>query len=482
MRRQIAYGAARGLPWGVSEFSYNTRDLEFTYQYSNFGVPGLGLKRGLGENAVVAPYATALATMVDPAASVRNFARLAGVGARGRFGFYEALDYTPSRLPADTTVAIVRAYMAHHQGMTIVAIADALLDGAMRARFHDEPIVQATELLLQEGMPRDVAAVRPWAADAKSDARVRDTEPPGGRRLTTAHAASPATHLLSNGSYAVMLTAAGSGCSRWRDLTVTRWREDATCDDWGSYIFLRDVGSGDVWSAGFQPTGAEPDDYEVVFNEDRAEFTRHDGTLTTAMEVIVSAKDDAEVRRVSITNSGNRMREIDVTSYAELVLAPQEDDVAHPAFMKLFVATEYLAEQGTILATRRRRAPTEPEIWAAHLAIVDGDAAGKPQVATDRARFLGRGHDVHRPIAVVDGRPYPTRSAPCWIRSSRCAAVCVSPRARSCASPSGRWLQHPDRRCRPGRQAPRRRRIRAGGDTGMDPSASAVAPSWYRSG
>jgi cyclic beta-1,2-glucan synthetase len=405
VRRQIAYGAARGLPWGVSESAYNTRDLEFTYQYSNFGVPGLGLKRGLGENAVVAPYATALATMVDPTASVRNFARLAGVGARGRYGFYEALDYTPSRLPADTTVAIVCAYMAHHQGMTIVAIADALLDGAMRARFHAEPIVQATELLLQEGTPRDVAAVRPWAADAKSDARIRDTEQLGGRRLTTAQAASPATHLLSNGSYAVMLTAAGSGCSRWRDLAVTRWREDATCDDWGSYIFLRDVGSGDVWSAGFQPTGAEPDAYEVVFNEDRAEFTRHDGTLTTAMEVIVSTEDDAEVRRVSITNSGNRMREIDVTSYAELVLAPQEDDVAHPAFMKLFVATEYLAEQGTILATRRRRAPTEPEIWAAHLAIVDGDAAGKPQVATDRARFLGRGHDVHRPIAVVDGRP-----------------------------------------------------------------------------
>jgi cyclic beta-1,2-glucan synthetase len=405
VRRQIAYGGTRGLPWGVSESAYNVRDLEFTYQYSNFGVPGLGLKRGLGENAVVAPYATALAAMVDPAAATRNFARLASVGAYGRYGFYEALDYTPSRLPEDARVAIVRAFMAHHQGMTIVAIGDALLDGAMRERFHAEPMIQATELLLQEATPRDVDVVRPWAADGASDARARHIGSHGGRRLTTAHTASLASHLLSNGSYAVMLTAAGSGYSRWRNMAVTRWREDATCDDWGSYVFLRDVRSGDVWSAGYQPCGVEPDAYDVVFNEDRAELTRRDGALTTSLEVLVSAEDDAEVRRVSIANSGSRAREIDVTSYAELVLARQEDDVAHPAFMKMFVATEYLADQGTILATRRRRAPHEQEIWAAHLAIVDGAAVGKPEIETDRARFLGRGHGVHRPIAVLDGRP-----------------------------------------------------------------------------
>ncbi|MGA3000310.1 MAG: glucoamylase family protein [Acetobacteraceae bacterium] len=404
VRRQIAYGGALGLPWGVSESAYNARDLEFTYQYSNFGVPGLGLKRGLGENAVVAPYATALATMVDPRAATRNFARLEGIGARGRYGFYEALDYTPSRLPEGESVAIVRAYMAHHQGMTIVAIADALQDGAMRARFHAEPMVKATELLLQERTPRDVAVVRPWAADAKSDARVREMGPQGGRRLTTAHTAAPTTHLLSNGRYAVMLTAAGSGYSRWRGLAVTRWREDPTCDDWGSFVFLRDVHSGDVWSAGFQPSGVEPDHYEVAFNEDRAEYSRRDRTLTTTMDVLVSAEDDAEVRRVSIANDGDRVREIDVTSYAELVLGLQADDVAHPAFMKLFVATEYLADPGVVLATRRRRSPTDQEIWAAHLAIVDGELVGKPEVETDRARFLGRGHGVHTPISVLDSR------------------------------------------------------------------------------
>ena len=409
VRRQIDYAESRGCPWGISESAYNARDLEFTYQYSNFGIPGLGLKRGLSENLVVAPYATALAAMVDPRAAAANLACLAGAGAQGRYGFYEAMDYTPIRVPEGESVAIVRAFMAHHQGMTIIAIADALMDGAMRTRFHAEPIIQATELLLQERMPRDVAVVRPWAAEVNSAAKMRDIVSSPGRRYVTAHQPTPVTHLLSNGRFATMLTSAGSGYSRWGDFAITRWREDATCDDFGSYVFLRDVDSGEVWSAGFQPSGAEPDDYTVTFNEDRAEFVRRDKTLTTMMEILVSAEDDAEVRRISITNTGIRVRELEITSYAELALASQADDIAHPAFSKLFVETEYLADVGAILATRRRRAPTEPEIWAAHLAVVDGDGAsgqvwGRPGIETDRARFLGRGQDIRTPIAMSDGR------------------------------------------------------------------------------
>jgi cyclic beta-1,2-glucan synthetase len=299
----------------------------------------------------------------------------------------------------------VRAFMAHHQGMTIVAIADALLDGAMRARFHAEPIIQATELLLQERTPRDISVARPWAAAERSAATVREIEPASVRRFASAHDATPATHLLSNGRYAVMLTSAGSGYSRWRDLAITRWWEDPTCDDWGSYVFVRDIQSGAVWSAGFQPSGAEPDEYDVAFLEGRAEIVRRDGTLTTSLEVLVSAEDDAEVRRVSISNSGASGREIEVTSYAELVLAAQGADLAHPAFSKLFVETEYLANGGAILATRRRRAPSDPEVWAAHLAVVDGEVVGKPEIETDRARFLGRGRGARSALAVIDGRP-----------------------------------------------------------------------------
>ncbi len=405
VRRQIAYGAELDVPWGVSESAYNVRDLELTYQYSNFGIPGLGLKRGLGENAVIAPYATALAAMVDPGAAARNFARLTAAGALGRYGFFEALDYTPARLPEGKKLAMVRAFMAHHQGMSVVAIANALLDGRMRARFHAEPIVQATDLLLQERTPRDVAVAHPRAEEVKTAATVRELDLPAVRRIGSPHDATPQAHLLSNGRYTVMLTAAGSGYSRWGDVGITRWREDATRDDWGSYVFLRDVQSGAVWSAGYQPCGVEPERYDVMFTEDRAELVRHDGTLTTILDVMVSPADNAEVRRVSVANGGSRAREIDLTSYAELALAPPGADAAHPAFSKLFVQTEYLAREGVLLATRRRRSSGEPEIWAAHLAVVEGESVGETEIETDRARFLGRGREVRTPMAVMDGLP-----------------------------------------------------------------------------
>ncbi|MFZ5720147.1 MAG: GH36-type glycosyl hydrolase domain-containing protein [Pseudomonadota bacterium] len=403
VRRQIDFGRSHGGPWGVSEAAYNSRDVEFTYQYSNFGVPGLGLKRGLADNFVVAPYATALAAMVDPHAAVRNFHALDALGARGRYGFYESIDFTPSRVPEGERGAIVRTFMAHHQGMSIVAIANALFDGLMRARFHAEPVVQATELLLQERVPRDIIQTPPSVAES---ATARAALVGGGDwRTASPWSATPDTQMLSNGRYSVMLTAAGSGYSSWRGIAVTRWREDATCDDWGSYIFLRDVGSGEVWSATVQPVGAAADSQSVIFNEHRAEFARQDGPIATALEIVVSAEDDAEVRRVTVSNSGVRAREIEVTSYAELALAPPAADIAHPAFSKLFVETEHLAGSGALVATRRRRSPDEREIWAAHIAVVDGETVGHREFETDRARFIGRGADVRSPIAVVDGRP-----------------------------------------------------------------------------
>jgi cyclic beta-1,2-glucan synthetase len=405
VRRQIKYGGELGVPWGISESAFNARDLELTYQYSNFGVPGLGLKRGLSEDAVIAPYATALAAMVDPEAAAQNFSRLLLAGGLGHFGWYEALDYTPSRVPETEKVAVVRAYMAHHQGMTLVAIADALNHAAMRARFHAEPIIQATELLLQERAPRDVGVARPRAEEVQAEANVREIVPPTVRRFRSPHDLIPRTHLLSNGNYTVMITAAGSGFSRWRELAVTRWHEDVTRDSWGSYIFIRDVHTAKVWSAGFQPAGVEADSYEVEFSEDRAAIVRRDGTLTTTLEVVVSPEDDAEVRRVSITNSGSRVRELELTSYAEIVLATAASDTAHPAFSKMFVQTEFDVEVGALLATRRLRSPTDATIWAAHLAVAEGESVGEIQFETDRARFLGRGRDVRDAVSAIDGRP-----------------------------------------------------------------------------
>ena len=301
---------------------------------------------------------------------MRNFARLADAGGCGRYGWYEALDYTPGRIPEGKSVAVVRAYMAHHQGMSLVAIANTLRGGSMRTRFHANPIVQATELLLQERPPRDVAVKWVRAEEVSQTTLVRELVPPMLRRFGSPHDRVPRSHLLSNGRYAVMITAAGSGYSRWGNLAVSRWREDVTCDPWGSYVYLRDVESGYLWSAGYHPSGAKPDSYEVTFSEDRAEIARRDGTLTTTLDIVVSPEEDGDVRRVSISNLGALPREVELTSYAEVVLAAASDDTAHPAFSKLFVQTEFVPELGALLATRRRRAPDEPEVWAAHLAVV----------------------------------------------------------------------------------------------------------------
>ncbi|MCQ8130157.1 GH36-type glycosyl hydrolase domain-containing protein, partial [Methylomonas rivi] len=402
VKRQIEYGRARGVPWGVSESAFNGRDLSMTYQYSAFGVPGLGMKRGLGEELVIAPYATALAAMYLPHAAVENFASLERQGALGRFGFFEALDFTPIRLAEGQKVAMVRCYMAHHQGMSLVAFANVVHDGIMRHRFHRAALIQSADLLLQERIPHGADTETLPLLQALSD--VKDTVQPPVRRVPTPMSAVPSSHLLANGRYSVMITAAGAGYSLWRNLAVTRWREDVTLDAWGSFLYLRDVENGDVWSAGYQPTAVRPEQYDVVFVEDRARITRSDGAIVTTLEIVVSPEDDAEIRRLSLTNNGMREREIEVTSYAEIVLAPMPADIAHPAFSNLFIHTEYLPQTRALLAHRRQRAAGDAQLWAAHV-LADRQTGDGLQYETDRARFIGRGQNLRAPIAVMDGRP-----------------------------------------------------------------------------
>ncbi len=399
VERQISYANALGIPWGISESAFNARDIEFTYQYSNFGVPGLGLKRDLSSNTVIAPYATGLAAMVAPCPAAQNYLRLEQQGGRGEYGFYEALDYTPSRLRKGQAVAVVHAYFAHHQGMTIVAIFNAVKNGGTRDRFHAEPMVRATELLLQERASRNVPITQARSEATAAIAGIREEAAPVARVLVSPGSGSPVTHLLSNGQYNVMLTAAGGGYSTWNGLAITRWREDSVRDDWGSFIYLRDVKAGRVWSVGHMPVAAVADSYEVHFAEDKAEFMRKDGNFTTTMECVVSPEDNAEARRLTLSNNGLSAREIEFTSYTELVLASQAADIAHPAFSKMFVETEYVAEHQALLATRRRRSPGEKEIWVAQFVLLQGQVIGALEFETDRSRFIGTGNDARSPDA-----------------------------------------------------------------------------------
>jgi cellobiose phosphorylase len=400
VERQIAWGRQRGLPWGVSESGYNTFDASLNYQYHAFGVPGLGLKRGLAEDSVVAPYASALALLVAPEAACANLQRLAGDGMVGRFGFFEAVDYTPSRLVRGQSSVVVRSFMAHHQGMTLLALDGLLHDRPMQRRFESDPQVQSTLLLLQERMPRrsNLQLIETRHADVSvfGDASVASVQVPLG-----AHTPTPEVQLLSNGRYHVMLTSAGGGSSRWKDLAVTRWREDSTCDGWGSFIYLRDVASGEFWSAAYQPSGKRADHYEALFSEGRAEFRRLDHDIESYMEIVVSPEDDIEIRRLRLSNRSATARTLEISSYTEVVLATAAADQMHSAFSNLFVQTEVVAARRAILCTRRPRSRDEATPWMFHLLASNGAHINDISFETDRMRFIGRGRSVAAPRAMI---------------------------------------------------------------------------------
>ena len=407
--RQVEYGRERRVPWGISESGCNAMDTAFNYLYRGaFGVPGLGFKRGLGDELVIAPYATAMAAIVEPVAACANLQQLAALGAAGEYGFYEAVDYTPMRVPRGQSKAVVRSFMTHHQGMSLLAIEQALGHSRTQHHFASDLGVQATLMLLHERVPKDVMPAMTEAAMEPSAPRpVSSTTETPLRLYTDALTPAPEVQLLSNGSYHVMVTQAGGGYSRYKDLAVTRWREDATRDDWGSFAYLRDVDSGEFWSTSFQPTGRKATDYQAIFSEGRAEFRRRDAGIDTHTEIAVSPEDAIELRRIRIKNTTRRTRTIEVTSYCEVVLMTPAADIESPAFGKLFVQTEIVDGLPALLANRRPRAENDQSPWMFHLMAVHaprGEGNVSPVThETDRARFIGRGGTLKAPAAMFGG-------------------------------------------------------------------------------
>jgi cyclic beta-1,2-glucan synthetase len=400
--RQIEYGHQLGVSWGVSESGYNVLDAQFNYQYRAFGVPGLGLKRGLGDDVVIAPYATALALMVAPDAACRNLQRLTATGAAGRFGLYEAIDHTQARVPRGQSSVVIQSYMAHHQGMSLLSLASVLLGQPMQRRFESDPQFKATTLLLQERIPKTATEYLPTPGLPSEDsaALIAETKL---RIFTDPDRPRPSVQLLSNGRYHVMVSSAGGGYSRCGDLSVTRWREDMTSDNWGMFCYLRDVASGEFWSSAHQPTLRHPDLYEAIFSDARAEFRVRERDFDSHTEIVVSPEDDIELRRVRITNRARVRRTIELTSYGEVVLAPAIADAAHRAFSNLFVQTELLEPLQAILCTRRARSSKEVVPWMCHLLAAHGVDIDAISYETDRARFIGRGRNVAHPAAMDDG-------------------------------------------------------------------------------
>jgi cyclic beta-1,2-glucan synthetase len=398
--RHIDYGKQRGVPWGISESGFNAVNATSNYLYRAFGVPGLGLNRNLAEDLVVAPYATAMALMVEPEAACLNLQRLAADGAVGGFGFYEAIDFTATRLPRNSSSVLVRSFMSHHQAMSFLAFSHLLHDQPMQRRFAADPLFQATLLLLQERIPKPVASYFQMSQSSSVTAASSRSEVLT-RVFNSPKTPAPQVQLLSNGRYHLMLTQSGGGYSRWKDIAVTRWREDSTCDNWGLFSYVYDVKTGAFWSTSYQPTTGSVENFRAIFSETHVEFTRSDAEIDTHTEVVVSPEDDIELRRSRVYNRSKISRTIEFTSYAEVVLAPQADDQAQPAFSNLFVETELLPQQHAILAMRRPRSEQQSSSWMCHKLNVYSEKSYALSFETDRSRFVGRGCTPAMPYAMT---------------------------------------------------------------------------------
>ena len=398
VRRQMQYAKQLGLPWGISEAAFNARDQRMNYQYSNFGVPSLGLQRGLSRNAVIAPYASILASQYLPAEANANLKRLRALGALGEYGFYDSIDFTPSRLPEGKKWAVVKNYYAHHHGMSILAVNNVVFDGRMRDRFHSDPVIEAAELLLQEKAPREIPLLHaktanPMRSDSGGfeDAPLRIIKEPLGKSRTSV--------LLANNDYSVMLTANGSGYSRWKTMDITRFRPDPTEDQQGSFLFLRDISSGRWWSATGEPTRVAEEETMAIFSDEKAEFQKTVDGIRSNLECIIASEATGEGRRIELFNATNKDRIIEVTSYNELALAEGKAYGAHPVFSQMFIETDIADNGATVFARRRKRDPMDEEIHFAHFVTDGSGAMRRCEAETDRRVFIGRGRSIRRPAA-----------------------------------------------------------------------------------
>ena len=396
---QISYGQSKHVPWGISESSFHYFDANQIYQYRAFGVPGLGYKRGLGEDLVITPYASLLALPFAPQSVLQNLERFKKMDMVGLYGLYEAADFTAERLGTGQDYAVVRTYMAHHQGMILLALCNTLCKDSMIRRFHSDPQIETVRLLLQEQTPirapierlhpKEIGVIHPIHPTVSLEAwEVRPNAP------------HPQVHFLSNGSYSLLITATGSGYSRWREVALTRWRADATLDNYGTWIYIKDRDTNQLWSAGFQPT-AQPSPQEVKFHPHTVEFLRNDGELSTHTQIAIAPNADAEIRLVTLTNHSASPRDLELVSFGEVILSPQAADQRHPAYNKLFIESEFLANDNILLFRRRPRSAEEKSVYLAHIVVGNQEHFELAGYETDRDRFIGRGHTQRTPAALI---------------------------------------------------------------------------------
>ncbi|MCH7411627.1 hypothetical protein MM239_19735 [Belliella sp. DSM 111904] len=404
---QKKYGHSRGFPWGSSESAYYFLNIDLHYQYRTFGVPGLGLKRGLADEYVVAPYASILSLMVEISDPIKNLQEVEVAGGLGMFGFYDAIDYTTSHLTEGTAYKVVKTYMVHHHGMSLIALENVLNEASVRKSFHADPRIKSCELLLQERIPKGTPIKEPHPIDAELEPSTKSSD-----QYVAEHAgikeldlSPPRLHTLSNGSFSTVITHAGTGFAKTHGIILNSWKTDPTVDPLGMFFYVKDIKSGEFWSAMHQPVKCKPDRYDTWFHNGKVICSRVDNWIETTSEICVSPDHPIELRKLTLTNYSDRKRVLEITSYAEVMLNGLTHHNTHPAFSKLFIETEYLEDNHAIIAKRRSRSKEESPMYLIHTFACSNQIHVVKPVGfeTERSNFIGRGRSLSNPLALSDG-------------------------------------------------------------------------------
>lgn len=403
VEQQIAYGREKSVPWGISEAGFYRFDASQNYQYRAFGVPGLGFKRGLADDLVISPYASLMAISYAPHAVIRNIEQLIHYKMVGLYGVYESIDFTADRLHLDEKSVIVSEYMAHHQGMILMAMANYFHEDIMVQRMHSDPRIQSVELILQEQVPHSIPVQDPYGEDVNGTQRLIVAPVEIVPWQVPVQTPIPQMHLLSNGSYNVLISNMGGGYSSWHGIDLTRWQPDGVLDSWGTWIYIQEMNGdnakeSDLWSACHQPIPGNAEDMQVTYFAHMAVFHRMENGIDTNTEITVAPDDPVEIRRMHLHNNSDLFRTLRMTSYGEVILGSQTADSRHPAFNKLFIESEFVENLDLQIFSRRPRSEQDTTVFMGHMLIAKGSQSAVQHEA-DRNNFIGRDRSMRNPIA-----------------------------------------------------------------------------------
>ena len=399
---QKEYAKKLDIPWGISESAFNLKDLNNNYQYKAFGIPWLGLKRGLADEMVISSYGSILAITEDPKGVVENLKRLEKQGMYNKYGFYESIDFTPNRVEKSKKYANVKTYMAHHQALILLAINNLINNNILQKRFMLNPEMQSINILLEERMPENVIITKENKEKVEK-IKYENFDFYSEKTFNKISNDQDRYNLIANKNYTIIMDDKGNGYSKYKDILINRFKPTSDVEQ-GIYFYIKNIRNKKIWTNGYNQGIDKPDKYSVSFAPDITKFVRIDGNIETKTKITVSPNDSVEIRRLEIKNLGNTDETLEISSFLEPVLSNKEQDYAHPAFNNLFMSYEYIEDSNTILAKRKKRSENQKEMFMAVNLYSEDNAIGDLEYEISKERFNGR-NNYGIPKLVENSRP-----------------------------------------------------------------------------